>query len=118
MKKLFFSKKKSDIPVSKDFTCIRDLGVTTNDIYNLAFESGEYSRYNIDRNFVRDEFKKLYACWIENSIKKIIADKSVGYYLDDKLTGIITFKAKDNKLDIGLIAVDKEYGGKKLVRVY
>jgi dTDP-4-amino-4,6-dideoxy-D-galactose acyltransferase len=44
---------------------------------SLALESGKYSRFKTDKNFMNNEFIKLYSKWIEDSITKVIADKLI-----------------------------------------
>ncbi len=44
-------------------------------LYNLAFESGKYSRFKLDTTIDESYFIKLYQLWIDNSINKSFADK-------------------------------------------
>lgn len=83
-----------------------------NSLYLLAFESGKFSRYFLDKNFGLNNFQKLYQEWINNSINKKIADDVLVYIYNDKIIGFITYKVNNKLANIGLIAVDKEHQGK------
>lgn len=79
-------------------------------LYNLAIQSGEHSRYNVDPYFENEDFIKLYKVWIDNSVDGGFAD----YVLvpeGDTIKGMITGKVKDNQLSIGLLATDSQYRG-------
>jgi dTDP-4-amino-4,6-dideoxy-D-galactose acyltransferase len=39
------------------------------ELYELAFESGKYSRFKLDKNLPSGSFEKLYSLWIERSVK-------------------------------------------------
>ncbi|MDZ7721959.1 MAG: hypothetical protein U5R06_03805 [candidate division KSB1 bacterium] len=41
----------------------------------LAYLSGAYSRFRLDRNFQNNEFEKLYKVWLDKSIKGKFDDK-------------------------------------------
>lgn len=79
----------------------------------LAFQSGIYSRFKRDINFTKNEYEKLYAKWIEDSINKLIADNIIVYKNNSKENkGFITIKHKIDFTEIGLIAVDELSRGK------
>ena len=40
-----------------------------NTLKSLALSSGQYSRFNIDKNFVNNEYEILYNRWIEKSVE-------------------------------------------------
>jgi len=78
------------------------------ELHDLAFQSGIYSRYKIDPNFKNNEFKKLYIEWIEKSI----LDKNTRtlvYRQDSTIKGFITYKKIDETITIGLFAVNENY---------
>lgn len=83
-----------------------------NSLYSLAFESGKFSRFFLDKNFGLNNFKKLYQEWIDNSLNKKIADDILIYVYDDKIIGFITYKVSNELATVGLIAVDKAHQGK------
>ncbi len=91
-----------------------DSPLSDNSLYDLAYESGKFSRYRLDKKFSEERFKKLYQIWIENSINKSFADKI--FYIREKeaILGFITVKINDNVAQIGLIAVLLQAQGKGL----
>lgn len=76
-------------------------------LLDLAFQSGVYSRFKKDENFVNNEFERLYIKWITNSV---VDKKSLVvfiYELDNKILGFVTVdKKSDTHASIGLIAVE------------
>lgn len=78
---------------------------TDTSLFELAYESGKYSRYSQDKKVSEVNFKKLYQTWIRNSINKSFADKI--FYIKEKeyILGFVTVKIKNNEAQIGLIAV-------------
>lgn len=92
-------------------------GGQDNQLKKLALQSGIYSRFNTDANFVNKEYEKLYLEWISGSIKKTIADKVLVYCDDGNLCkGFVTLKFKKKFSEIGLIAVDAESRGKGIAK--
>lgn len=97
--------------------------VNTNDelstLYDLAYESGKYSRFKLDERFGLDNFKKLYRAWIDNSLNKQFANDVIVFAENDAITGLVTYKINNNFATIGLIAVSpakQGYGiGRKLL---
>lgn len=85
-----------------------------NNLLDLTFQSGHFSRFKIDSNFKDNEFETLYTAWIEQSISHKNADKVIGFFKDDKVVGFITFVLKNNMFDIGLIAVNEQYRSLKI----
>lgn len=83
-------------------------------IISLALQSGLYSRFKNDSHFKNNEFEKLYKAWIENSLNgKIAKDVLVYKEFDDEL-GLITIGVKNNRCNIGLLAVDEKMRGKSI----
>lgn len=79
----------------------------------LAIESGKYSRFKLDSNFVNNEFEKLYKQWIYQSVNKKIAMEVLVYQIDNRLAGFISIGKKSDRLaGIGLVAVSPEFQGK------
>ncbi|WP_448520447.1 GNAT family N-acetyltransferase [Rhodoflexus sp.] len=85
-----------------------------NDLLELAYQSGEHSRFFTDKKFIKDEFKKLYYTWIERSVKKEIADHVLVCYDKEKIIGLLTLKFINDRSDIGILAVDRGYRGKRI----
>jgi dTDP-4-amino-4,6-dideoxy-D-galactose acyltransferase len=87
-------------------------GVEDDQLKSLALQSGIYSRFKIDSNFINGEFEKLYLKWISDSINKTIADKIIVYEDGNKnYNGFITIIFKEQFSEIGLIAVDEKSRG-------
>jgi dTDP-4-amino-4,6-dideoxy-D-galactose acyltransferase len=82
------------------------------EIVSLALQSGEYSRFNKDPRIGRQNFENLYNTWISNSINKQIAIETFVYIENNIIIGIITISKKNNRGDIGLLAVDEKHRGK------
>ena len=82
------------------------------DIYELAYESGKFSRFFLDNNFTMEKFKELYKKWVDNSISKLFADDLFVYQEDNKTIGFLTYKIKNEIATIGLIAVSQNQQGK------
>jgi ribosomal protein S18 acetylase RimI-like enzyme len=82
-----------------------------NSLYNLAYESGKFSRFKLDERFGIENFQKLYRAWVDNSINKRFADDVIVSIQNDIITGFVTYKATNNFATIGLIAVHPEYQG-------
>lgn len=88
---------------------------------NLALLSGQYSRFNTDKNFIKGEFKRLYKKWLSNSINGSLADECFATKNEKSgYQGFVTCKIHESSICIGLIAVDpKESGqgiGTKLIK--
>ena len=115
--KYVFSKKISDIKKNETNIKINDFDTAplkATLFYNLAYESGKYSRFKLDPFYKNEDFYNLYNKWIDNSINKTYADK-IFYILDNqKVIGLVTLKNNDTFATIGLIAVAQSYQGKGL----
>lgn len=88
----------------------------TEQLYDLAIQSGIYSRFNVDKAFSNDKFVELYKTWIRNSTRKQIAFKVLVAKEDENIVGMITLGEKEGRGDIGLLAVDSQYRGKSIGR--
>jgi dTDP-4-amino-4,6-dideoxy-D-galactose acyltransferase len=93
---------------------ITELVSLDQNLLDLTFQSGHYSRFKIDPNFKSNEFEKLYTAWIEQSINHSIAEKVLGFIVNNKTVGFITIAKKNNAHDIGLIAVDTAHRSLKI----
>ncbi|WP_396218067.1 GNAT family N-acetyltransferase [Flavobacterium sp.] len=111
--KVLFSKlidQKREI--NQNVFSISETNFNIDDLYNLAFESGKMSRFNLDKKFGRTKFEKLYVKWVDNSINKIFADDVLIYKENNQTLGFVTYKTENNFATIGLIAVDSFSQGK------
>ena len=91
--------------------------ITTATEYNpqlesLAWQSGEYSRFRLDPRFATQVFKDLYSQWLHNSLTGEIA-RRVLVFRDaaGAERGLLTLGEKNNRADIGLLAVDEVLRG-------
>ena len=89
-------------------------GYPSKQLISLSIQSGLYSRYKIDPNFINNEFERMYLAWIENSVNKKIADHTFVYMEDGLELGFVTVKVRDSFGQIGLIAVDETSRGKSI----
>lgn len=84
---------------------ISDYNASPGLLYSLSRQAGEYSRFKRDPKFSQDMFFRFYDTWIENSVKRDIADVVFVYKIADEIKGLITAKAIGGKMVIGLLAV-------------
>lgn len=105
--------EKNLVSEKNDFHNIKDFNeeLIPDKLYEIALESGKYSRFKIDSRFPEGGFEKLYRKWIENSVTHEIADKVFICLIDDKITGLSTLKRKENSGEIGIIAADQRFQG-------
>ncbi|AWA29259.1 hypothetical protein HYN48_03680 [Flavobacterium magnum] len=111
--KLVFSK---DIPVrnreARPVFPIDQIVYDIDEIYNLAYESGKFSRFYLDKHFNSGKFGELYRKWVDNSISKAIADDVLVYVEENEISGFVTYKTAGDSATIGLIAVSPNHQGK------
>jgi dTDP-4-amino-4,6-dideoxy-D-galactose acyltransferase len=81
-------------------------------LINLAIESGIYSRFNVDPQIGRKKYEELYTQWIIKSVSREIANAVLVYKIAGKIAGVVTVGYKNERADVGMIAVDKDYRGK------
>ena len=94
----------------KNVISIKNCGLS-NELLTLAYESGKYSRYNIDKKMPSSVFKNLYRLWMERSLNGMIATDVLGFCQSDCCDGMLTYKKEENCVDIGLIAVNPTVAG-------
>lgn len=93
-----------------------EINKVNSNLLKLAIQSGEYSRFKLDKKISRNKFEELYKHWLINSINKKIAD-DVFIYSDNGVSGFITLANKNKNTDIGLIAVEKQKRGKGIGKI-
>lgn len=81
-------------------------------LFELAAQSGIYSRFNKDKFIEENKFKDLYKQWIINSVNKKIAKEVLVYKSNQGIVGLVTLGKKDERADIGIISVDSQSRGK------
>jgi len=115
-----FRCKNADEFVCSDIVEVYVHSMPISDIEDLAIQSGEYSRFAVDKRFPREKFLDLYKIWINRSLCKEIAEEVFVIREGERVVGIVTLGNNTGRGDIGLIAVDRNYRGKgygeKLVR--
>lgn len=84
----------------------------TAELWELTLESGWCSRFKADPNFPPEVYEILYHQWIMKSLDGIIATDVLVYMQDNVPIGFLTYKKDMEKVQIGLVAVSKEYAGK------
>ncbi|MEW6366236.1 MAG: GNAT family N-acetyltransferase [Acidobacteriota bacterium] len=95
---------------------IRSYGIdaASPDLISLAIQAGEHSRFAVDPLIPRNKFEELYTIWIKKSVDKTLADDVLVAASGGAITGMITVGRKGSRGDIGLVAVDREWRGRKL----
>ena len=76
----------------------------------LALASGEFSRFRLDPKFAFF-FERLYTEWLAKSLKRVIADEVLVCQKENRDAGFITVKRNTDNVEIGLIAIDKDFRG-------
>lgn len=88
--------------------------VPSEDLINLAYESGNFSRFRADPNLTEMQFKTVYKTWITNSVNHTVADDVFVIAENSYLLGMITVGEKNGRGDIGLLAVSESARGKNI----
>lgn len=83
------------------------------DMESLAIQSGEQSRFALDRNIPREAFCALYTRWIHRAIGKEMAQEVLVIRAGERVVGMVTLGVKDGRGDIGLLAVDQHHRGQR-----
>ncbi len=97
---------------STNIISINQIDFNVTEIYDLAYESGKYSRFFLDKNFKKNKFLELYQKWVDNSISGQFANDVLIYQERNQIMGFVTYKTKNNEATIGLIAVSPNHQGK------
>ncbi|OQB29176.1 MAG: dTDP-fucosamine acetyltransferase [Bacteroidetes bacterium ADurb.Bin174] len=85
------------------------------ELLHLAYLSGQFSRFRLDKKFPEGSFERMYKEWLKKSVSGELADKVFVAKEAGKIVGFVTLKInKNNGGNIGLIAVDKNVQGKGL----
>ncbi len=99
--------------ISNEVIEIKPIKKLTDNLLHLVLESGVYSRFKLDKNFINNEFERLYKAWIEKALIDKDA-KVLGAYMNDNLVGFVSLSLKAGVADIGLIAVHEKARGKRI----
>lgn len=103
----------SDIIAFQEITEYK-LSVPTSELYDLAQQSAEYSRFKTDLNFPENSYIKLYTQWMDNSVNKSFADCIYVFNVQNKIKGMITLKNASSHGIISLIGVDTQMRGQQI----
>lgn len=78
-------------------------------LYDISYQISEKSRYSSDLNIPYSKVKELYRLWIYNGINSNFCDETFIYEDSGDIKGFVMIKLYDNKADISLIGVDKNF---------
>lgn len=85
-------------------------------LLQLAIQSGVYSRFNVDQRISQERFEELYRRWMINSLNRTIAKDVLVVRVEQDIAGFVTIGEKNQRADIGIIAVDGVFRGQGLGR--
>lgn len=88
--------------------------VSEGELFSLAYESGKFSRFNLDSNFSPEQFQNLYRAWVTNSLNKTVATKIFYAKQLNIITGFVTLKRNKLSCEIGLIGVKSDVQGQRI----
>lgn len=111
-KKVTYSKEIDPKVASDSSIVIYQEKFPSNELIDLAIQSGIYSRFNIDTRIGWKKYQKLYTEWIINSVNKQLAKEVLVYCEGNLVRGFVTLNEKDLIADIGLIATNVDHRGK------
>ena len=78
-------------------------------LYKLALVSGGYSRFKLDERLPKGSYEQLYRKWIENACPAYGTNKRIFVYAPDGMAkGMITVDYREDKAQIGLVAIDPD----------
>ena len=110
--KTIFTKQLIDCPKEVSGVSKYLDSVVSQDLYHLAWVSGKYSRFQLDKRFPDDAYERLYGRWIEQSVAGNMADSVFVHGSDGRMDGMITIGVEGREASIGLVAVDDLSQGK------
>lgn len=81
-------------------------------LISLGIASGIYSRFNTDPEIGRNKYEALYREWVINSVNRRLAKDILVFREGSTIAGMVTLGEKQQRADIGLVAVDASFRGK------
>lgn len=85
-----------------------------NELVSISQQSGEFSRFRVDKNFGPEACDRLYRQWIQNAVSKKF-DSILYVYKDaDQILGLVSLKNLNTSGSISLIGVDSRARGKSI----
>ncbi len=88
-------------------------GMPEEDLYQLALQAGEFSRFALDPHFPPGKFQALYREWMRKSLNKEIAEEILVIQNEGRIAGMVTLGKKGSQGNIGLIAVSSAFRGQQ-----
>lgn len=88
----------------------------SDELASLAVQIGQYSRFRQDRHFSTATWQRLYWTWMQNSIKRAIADDVLVIRDAGLVVAVVTVRARGNIGEIGLLGVQESRRGTGLGR--
>lgn len=77
------------------------------DLQQLAFLSGKFSRFKLDKNFSSGQFERLYSAWLETNCKNSEGKFLFSHVVRNKILGFVAFSIFADLATVDLIAVDQ-----------
>lgn len=111
-KKTTFVKRINNHAVVHPSITAYEKAIPEKKLLDLAIQSGQYSRFNMDNRIEKKKLEELYGQWIINSVNKKIAKEVMVFMESGQIAGFVTLGVKNERADIGIIAVDHQYRGK------
>jgi dTDP-4-amino-4,6-dideoxy-D-galactose acyltransferase len=113
-RKLVFCKQLVDNHFDSEIIEFDSVKHKFDELLNLAFLSGKFSRFRLDQEFKANEFERLYRQWIESAL--LDSETTVLVHVEDEtITGFVSVETKPNKAArIGLIAVSEDFQGRRI----
>jgi len=99
--------KPSHIPEIKEYQG----DVLSPELLELAFLSGNFSRFRVDPSLPVGSFERLYKCWIAETLKNRPKTAIFTYQLSGKAAGFATVSWHDLKCTIDLLGVLRPHQG-------
>ena len=88
----------------------------SDELASLAVQIGQYSRFRQDRHFSIATWQRLYWTWMQNSIKRAIADDVLVIRDAGFVVAVVTVRARGKIGEIGLLGVQESRRGAGLGR--
>ncbi len=85
-----------------------------NDLLELGYLAGLYSRFKTDPRITDEQFKKVYQLWMINSTHHRIAQEVLVIKKQQKNIAMVTLGEKNQRGDIGLLSVNPQFHGQQL----
>lgn len=92
------------------------IGGLTDDLMDLALVSGAFSRYHLDPKVPTGVFQQLYGTWMRKSLSGELADEVLVAGDAQGLVGMVTVANRQDRAEIGLVAVAERARGRGIGR--